>query len=94
MNRKGRMMIYCQSCDKYMVMDDADFNWTCPVCGNLMVTMRCSRCGTKWRVRNMDKLPSICANPKCHTPYWNRERVRDRKTGKYIPADKRRTTDE
>lgn len=34
----------------------------------------CNRCGHSWvpRVEN----PTVCANKKCKSPYWNKERQR------------------
>lgn len=87
-NKKGRLMVYCQNCNKYYIMNDEQFNWTCPGCGALMLCMRCTRCGYKWNVRKTGKLPKICANEKCKSPYWNRERILNRK-GKLVPYDEK-----
>lgn len=32
----------------------------------------CNRCGYAWV---MTKTPGTCANQKCRSPYWNKERV-------------------
>lgn len=34
---------------------------------------KCLRCGWAWYRRSPDE-PRVC--PKCHSPYWNKERVR------------------
>jgi len=39
-------------------------------------TLRCKRCGHKWHPRKEEK-PLIC--PKCKSPYWDRERKKERK---------------
>lgn len=36
----------------------------------------CNRCGHHWALLNPNKEPKMCPNPKCHSPYWNKERVR------------------
>ena len=35
--------------------------------------LECKRCGHKWTPRS-SFLPHNCANPKCNSPYWNKER--------------------
>jgi len=35
--------------------------------------LECLRCGHTWRPRT-DKLPAVCPNPKCKSPYWNKPR--------------------
>ena len=32
---------------------------------------KCTRCGYEWKSY---KIPKTCANPKCKSPYWNKER--------------------
>lgn len=34
----------------------------------------CKRCGYSWLIKNKKRLPKNCANPKCNSPYYNRER--------------------
>ena len=41
-----------------------------------MMTLSCNRCGHTWLRRSLTKLPQHCPNPKCHSPYFNRPRVR------------------
>jgi len=41
-----------------------------------MPTLKCLRCGHKWHPRT-DKLPAVCPNLKCKSPYWNKPRRRD-----------------
>jgi hypothetical protein len=35
--------------------------------------LECKRCGHRWTPRS-PKLPKVCANSKCNSPYWNKER--------------------
>ena len=36
----------------------------------------CQRCsiGYEWEANDSDNLPTQCANKKCRSPYWNKER--------------------
>lgn len=40
--------------------------------------LTCLRCGHRWfpRVQREGTIrrPTYCPKPKCHSPYWNRER--------------------
>ena len=38
-------------------------------------TLKCKRCGWGWFPR-ASKLPKVCPNPKCKSPYWNKDYVR------------------
>ena len=43
----------------------------CPKCKHkFSLELKCKRCGHKWRPRQ-NKLPKVCPNPKCKSPYWN-----------------------
>ena len=43
----------------------------CPHCNKeFSLELECLRCGHKWRPRQ-DKLPLVCPNLKCKSPYWN-----------------------
>lgn len=35
---------------------------------------KCNRCDNIWYSKNED--PKVCANKKCNSPYWNKERQR------------------
>jgi len=35
--------------------------------------IKCNRCGYEWYPRTPEK-PKNCANKKCNSPYWNKER--------------------
>ena len=37
--------------------------------------LRCHRCGHSWVARSA-KLPKICPNPACNSPYWNKPRTK------------------
>lgn len=51
----------------------------CPKCGHgFSLQLECNRCGHKWRPRT-DKEPLVCPNPKCKSPYWNKERIRGKR---------------
>jgi len=43
---------------------------------------KCLRCGYVWVSRK--EHPLHCANPKCHSPYWNIERGQPRGPKKYM----------
>ena len=38
---------------------------------------RCERCEHEWTPRDESKLPKVCPNPACKSPYWNRPRQSD-----------------
>jgi hypothetical protein len=49
---------------------------TCPHCKKKFdLKLKCNRCGHEWIPRD-EKPPKVCPNPKCKSPYWNKERVR------------------
>lgn len=35
--------------------------------------LECKRCGHRWPQRGAEA-PRSCANPRCRSPYWNKER--------------------
>lgn len=39
----------------------------------MIIVLKCNRCGHEWPQRGKEA-PKSCANPKCRSPYWNRER--------------------
>ena len=39
----------------------------------ILPTLTCTRCGHTWIPRS-NKLPDVCPNPKCKSPYWNKPR--------------------
>ena len=46
----------------------------CPKCSHeFSLELNCKRCEHKWRPRQ-DELPTVCPNPKCKSPYWNKPR--------------------
>jgi hypothetical protein len=53
----------------------------CPECGHEFepVKLKCLRCGYEWYPRDPNVLPKVCPNPKCKSPYWDRERNQKRK---------------
>jgi predicted Zn-ribbon and HTH transcriptional regulator len=42
-----------------------------------MIDVKCNRCGKTWTPRK--KISEIVMCPKCHSPYWNRKRIYNRK---------------
>lgn len=52
----------------------------CPKCGyNIKIKLKCKRCGHEWYPRTPGVLPRVCPNPKCKSPYWNKERIKKSK---------------
>ena len=48
----------------------------CPKCKHeFLDELKCLRCGHKWKPRSENK-PTVCPNPKCKSPYWNKPRTR------------------
>lgn len=47
----------------------------------------CNRCENYWYVTN--ESPKNCASPKCKSPYWNRERIRDNVKVNHIKQKKK-----
>lgn len=41
-------------------------------------TLKCTRCGYEWHPR-AERLPKVCANRECKSPYWNRKRTLKRR---------------
>lgn len=43
---------------------------------------KCLRCGWEWipRIQN----PTMCPNPDCHSPYWNKPRKNGKSTDQQI----------
>jgi predicted amidophosphoribosyltransferase len=68
---------------------------TCPQCGHDFEPMklRCLRCGHEWYPRDLHKPPKVCPNPKCKSPYWDRER-RSKKREKSISEENHKTQGE
>ena len=82
-NISGRTQMWCAFCDRWFNYGE-DWDGTCPQCGMSIDRFKCSRCGREWtspRWREGRKLPETC--PRCKTPYWNRERMRDPLTGQW-----------
>lgn len=54
-------------------------SFKCPHCNKPLklsdLELKCTRCGHTWIPRS-DVIPKVCPNPKCKSPYWNRERIR------------------
>ncbi len=36
---------------------------------------KCNRCGYEFYPRH-ETLPQTCPNPRCRSPYWNKNRIR------------------
>lgn len=56
----------------------------CPMCHHMFepAKLKCTRCGHEWLQRGI-KLPKVCSNLKCKSPYWNKPRVKE--TNKKVP---------
>lgn len=44
-----------------------------------MKKLQCLRCGHDWYPRSPKK-PKVCPNPKCKSPYWNKQRQHEQKS--------------
>jgi predicted Zn-ribbon and HTH transcriptional regulator len=42
--------------------------------GDKILELKCKRCGHEWVRRVLKRKPVAC--PRCHSPYWDRERVK------------------
>jgi hypothetical protein len=42
----------------------------------------CTRCGARWVGKEGRSKPQTCPNPKCRSPYWDRERIKNVKPSK------------
>lgn len=47
----------------------------------------CKRCGYNM-VQRGEKPPKFCANKRCHSPYWNKERERNPEAYKKLRKNK------
>ena len=74
MAKRGRLMMYCDTCRSNFVMARDRYKGICPMCGDLITRYRCSRCGHRWTPRTWGGMPRIC--PSCKSPYWNVERTK------------------
>jgi DNA-directed RNA polymerase subunit RPC12/RpoP len=43
-----------------------------------VAVLSCLRCGHEWARRKREGAPIQC--PKCHSPYWDKERVKEKET--------------
>lgn len=60
----------------------------CPRCGfEFEHKLKCTRCGHEWIPRT-DELPTVCPNPTCKSPYWNKPYAKDVKKAMKIKAKK------
>lgn len=75
--KKGRLRLYCENCRRDFIQKDKDYTGSCPVCGMFISVYRCRTCGHMWRPKKAGRLPGTCPNPKCRSPYWCREYIRD-----------------
>ena len=65
---------------KYLKSErENSFMVKCPKCGHVFSDiLKCKRCGHRWKPRGND-LPTVCPNPKCKSPYWNKPRKKRNK---------------
>jgi len=54
----------------------------CPKCQHeFSLELTCRTCGYRWRPRS-DNRPTVCPNPKCKSPYWDKPYIRKPKNKK------------
>jgi len=63
---------YCPICEKWHDSDNNEFK-ACPLCNSDIREVKCNRCNHVWTPRK-GNYPTICANPRCKSPYYNKER--------------------
>lgn len=70
----ARTVAYCHTCDRWFYANAGgeNFDWHCTRCGAAVRMLRCTRCGYEWFPRGRG-MPRVCS--KCHSPYWNKERM-------------------
>jgi len=75
----GRVVLWCRSCGVwfYAGTDAGQITTICPKCRHIVTTAKCIRCGYEWDMRGRT-LPKRCASQDCRSPYYNRERIRER----------------
>lgn len=67
---------YCESCQKWYMVKNTDELFTCPSCRTIQKKAKCNRCGYTWELHR-NRYPANC--PKCKSPYFNKQRLQDRK---------------
>lgn len=57
-------------------MIDMKYMVKCPRCDHEFEPkkLKCLRCDHEWYPKDPNKPPKVCPNPKCKSPYWDRER--------------------
>ena len=68
-------MLWCQWCNMYYRTTREAYSGLCPRCGNVAARMRCTRCGTQWNLRDVQRLPKTC--PDASVPILRRETKED-----------------
>lgn len=69
--------MYCADCHRYFTVRGL-YNGTCTLCGRIVQGRRCVRCGHEWLPRSAGRAEALQRTcPGCHSPYWNRTRVRE-----------------
>jgi len=73
-DRQEQIMLKCPSCGRLLLRAyGQDICWYVPGTALIAALLNCLRCGHNWRPKS-DKLPKVCPNPKCKSPYWNKPR--------------------
>lgn len=78
MTHRGTLVLYCIYCRVYRPVASPEAS-TCPSCGRIASSRRCTRCGYTWYPKSV-RAPKTC--PSCRSPYWCYSRVRGTGTDK------------
>jgi len=74
--KRGRLKLWCDECRDWFT-PAMPYDGRCPRCGSRVIKMKCTRCGGEWYMRDPSRMPETCT--KCKSPYYNRERMKDRR---------------
>ena len=88
---EDRIVLWCQWCNMYYRTTREAYTGLCPRCGNVAARMRCTRCGTQWNLRDVQKLPKTC--PGCVSPYFCVERTKRMPADRMAKSKERRSQD-
>lgn len=74
MRRVTSIILWCEGCGVYYRTTEEGYTGLCAKCGSPSPRMRCTRCGAKWELRDLTRLPGTC--PGCCSYLWDRERTK------------------